>query len=63
MFWAMEKFDPSNEFWSDDNTAIKKLLQSLADAIRESKLNYYFIPGINLMEAFMRAKGEDVYEW
>ena len=61
MFWLMEKHPPTDKLWENDIEILKYMFQTLNNVIKDENLGYYFIPSINLLDAFIKSKGDDFH--
>ena len=50
MLWFTEHHGDDDTFWLYLVECVQKLLSSLLESIREKKLDYFFIPQVNVME-------------
>ena len=59
MMWCMEKYPPQEDFWYEDEVAVKKLFLELRTAIEKEFLPYYFIPTINVLEQLIKQSDDN----
>ena len=60
MFWLMERYPPDNEFWKQDlDVILKHFFNQLKIALQTERLDHYFNPSVNLLEPYIKSKGNN----